>query len=96
MVASDAGVLPGMRQVLIGIAVVLGVAALITGLWPSKDVPNKPGAASGAVKEIDAFAGGFPVPPKPGEKLPASRRAGHTVSGSARRTDSGGGADGAA
>jgi len=96
LVASDAGVLPGMRQVLIGVAVVLAVAALITGLWPSKDVPSKPKAADGALTEIDAFAGGFPVPPKPGEKLPPSRRAGHTVSGSARRADPTGGADGTA
>ena len=95
-VASDAGVLPGMRQVLIGIAVVLAIAALITGLWPSKDVPSGPGAASGTRREIDAFAGGFPVPPKPGEKLPPSRRSGHTVAGSARRGDSAGGADGTA
>jgi NADH-quinone oxidoreductase subunit H len=96
LVASDAGVLPGLRQVLIGIAVILGIAALITGLWPSKDVPSGPGAASGTLREIDAFAGGFPVPPKPGEKLPPSRRSGHTVAGSARRETSAGGADGPA
>jgi NADH-quinone oxidoreductase subunit H len=96
LIASDAGVLPGMRQVLIGVAVILGIAALITGLWPNKDVPSKPGAASETPQEIDAFAGGFPVPPKPGQKLPPSKRSGHTVSGSARRGEKGGGADGAA
>jgi NADH-quinone oxidoreductase subunit H len=96
LVASDAGVLPGMRQVLIGVAVVLGVAAVVVGFWPAKDVPAEPAKGRGNKNEIDAFAGGFPVPPKPGQQLPPSPRSGHTVAGSVRRGTTGGGTDGQA
>jgi NADH-quinone oxidoreductase subunit H len=94
LIASDAGVLPGMRQVLIGVAVVLGVTAVVVGFWPTKDVPAEPTKGHRAKKEFDAFAGGFPVPPKPGQKLPPSPRSGHTVPGSVRQGSTGGGTDG--
>jgi NADH-quinone oxidoreductase subunit H len=96
LVANDAGILPGMRHVLVGVAVVLGVAAVIAGFWPTKDVPADSASGKGAKREIDAFAGGFPVPPKPGETLPPSPRSGHTVAGAARRGTKGGDADGVA
>ncbi len=91
LVAYDAGILPGMRQALIGIAIALALLALVVGLWPSKDVPTKQAKGSKAEREIDAFADGFPVPPKPGQKLPASPRSGRTVTGSGRRSAQGGG-----
>jgi NADH-quinone oxidoreductase subunit H len=96
LIASDAGVLPEMRQVLIGIAVVLGVAAVVVGFWPSKDVTAEPVKGHRGRHEFDAFAGGFPVPPKPGQKLPPSPRSGHTVAGSARHGTTRGGGDGQA
>ena len=96
LVASDAGVLPGMRQVLIGVAVVLGLAAVVVGFWPTKDVAHEPTKGSRAKHEFDAFAGGFPVPPKPGQKLPPSPRSGHTVAGSVHRGTTGGDTHGVA
>ena len=96
LIASDAGVLPGMRQVLIGVAVVLGLAAVVVGFWPTKDVPAEPTKGSRAKHEFDAFAGGFPVPPKPGQKLPPSPRSGHTVVGSVHRGTTGGDTHGVA
>ncbi len=65
------------------------VVAVIGILWwlytragdKEDDAPPK---RSGAAKVIDPFAGGFPVPPRPGEKLPPSPRTGDTVDGSAR------------
>jgi NADH-quinone oxidoreductase subunit H len=96
LIASDSGVLPGMRQVLIGVAVVLGLAAVVIGFWPTKDVPAEPTKGGRSKNEFDAFAGGFPVPPKPGQKLPPSPRSGHTVTGSVRRGTTGGGTDGQA
>jgi NADH-quinone oxidoreductase subunit H len=90
LVASDAGVLPGMRQALIAIAVVLAIAAVVAGLWPTKDVPNEPGKGAEGTQEIDAFGDGFPVPPKPGQTLPPSPRSGSTVAGSGRRGTTGG------
>jgi NADH-quinone oxidoreductase subunit H len=94
LIASDAGVLPEMRQVLIGIAVVLGAAAVVVGFWPTKDVTAEPTKGHKAKNEFDAFAGGFPVPPKPGQTLPPSPRSGHTVAGSVRRGTTGGDTDG--
>jgi len=76
--------LPKMRQVMIPTVIVLGVAFIVILLWPTKPEQEKP--AKARVKEIDAHAGGFPVPPRPGEKLPPSPRASRTVeSGSSRK-----------
>jgi NADH-quinone oxidoreductase subunit H len=71
------GWLPSVQQVTVPAAVVMGAGTVILLLWPSKPAEEKP--AKGRVKEIDALADGFPVPPKPGEKLPPSPRSGRTV-----------------
>ncbi len=96
LTAYNAGTLPGMRQVLIGIAIVFGVAALVTGFWPGKDAHATKEKRSPDDTEIDAFAGGFPVPPKPGETLPPSPRSGRTVKGHARGATTKGDAHGRA
>ncbi|MBN2177304.1 MAG: NADH-quinone oxidoreductase subunit NuoH [Demequinaceae bacterium] len=69
--------LPSVKQVTVPAAIVLGLATVVVLFWPSKPGEEKTGR--GRVKEIDATAGGFPVPPKPGEKLPPSPRSTRTV-----------------
>jgi NADH-quinone oxidoreductase subunit H len=50
--------------------------------WPEKKEAPPGAGKGGADKEpVDAFAGGFPVPPLPGEKLPPSKRFGKEVHG---------------
>lgn len=71
------GWLPSIQQVTIPAAVVMGAGTVVLLLWPSKPAEEK--AAKLRVKEINALADGFPVPPKPGEKLPPSPRSGRTV-----------------
>jgi NADH-quinone oxidoreductase subunit H len=71
------GWLPSVQQITVPAAIVMGAALIIVLLWPSKPAEEK--AAKGRIKEIDAHTGGFPVPPKPGEKLPPSPRSGRTV-----------------
>lgn len=68
------------------IPVIVGAAVVFIAVmwfWPEKkEAP--PGSGKGAGKEkepVDAFAGGFPVPPLPGEKLPPSKRFGKEVHG---------------
>ncbi len=46
------------------------VIAIASWFWPQKDEP----AAEGDGAAFDAFAGGHPVPPMPGQQLPPSRR----------------------
>lgn len=60
------------QSTLIGVLVAIGVVVVATVMfWPSKKVaPAAPPPA-----EFDAFAGGFPVPPMPGQELPPSPRA---------------------
>jgi NADH-quinone oxidoreductase subunit H len=70
--------LPKIQNVSIVAAVVLGLAFVVVILWPSKPKEEKPGR-SRALREIDPMAGGYPVPPKAGEKIPPSPRAGRTV-----------------
>ncbi|MCL1869435.1 MAG: NADH-quinone oxidoreductase subunit NuoH [Promicromonosporaceae bacterium] len=62
------------RGKLVTVLVVVGlvVVALVT-FWPARKRPVQPGPAKGAT--FDAFAGGFPVPPLPGQTLPPSARA---------------------
>ncbi|MFI2489715.1 NADH-quinone oxidoreductase subunit NuoH [Promicromonospora kroppenstedtii] len=64
------------------VPVIIGVAVVFIAVmwfWPDKKAAP-PG--DGADKEpVDAFAGGFPVPPLPGEKLPPSKRFGKEVHG---------------
>lgn len=62
-----------LRTLLIALAVVIVVAVGISFLVPEKKAT--PGAARGKPRELDAFAGGFPVPPLPGQVLPPSPRA---------------------
>ena len=80
----DSGKLPGLRQILLVIAIVLGLAAVISGFWPSPEARAKGRAKRKEREGFDAFSGGFPVPPKPGEELPPSPRTPRTVKGSAR------------
>jgi NADH-quinone oxidoreductase subunit H len=68
------------------IPVIIGAAVVFIAImwfWPEKkEAP--PGGKEGAGKEkepVDVFAGGFPVPPLPGEKLPPSKRFGKEVHG---------------
>ena len=62
-----------LRTLLIALAVVIVVAVGISFLVPEKKAT--PGTARGKPRELDAFAGGFPVPPLPGQVLPPSPRA---------------------
>jgi NADH-quinone oxidoreductase subunit H len=57
--------------VLVAVAVVL---VLAMSFWPAKKVP----APADGADEFDAFAGGYPVPPLPGQSLPPSPRAART------------------
>jgi NADH-quinone oxidoreductase subunit H len=50
--------------------VFLAVMAVLL-LWPAKKEPPPPAEEHA---EFDAFAGGFPVPPLPGQELPPSPR----------------------
>lgn len=66
------------------IPVIVGAAVLFIAamwFWPEKkEAP--PGVDEGTEQEpVDVFAGGFPVPPLPGEKLPPSKRFGKEVHG---------------
>jgi NADH-quinone oxidoreductase subunit H len=61
-----------LRTLLIVLAVIAGVAAVVSLLIPEK--PDRP-AATRRKRRFDAFAGGYPVPPLPGQTLPPSPRA---------------------
>ncbi len=74
-----------LRSLLFGLAAVLVVVLVLTLVWPEKkrEPDDEPAAAQarpsgdgGVVvdSEFDAFAGGFPVPPLPGQQLPPSPR----------------------
>ncbi|HLS48916.1 MAG TPA: NADH-quinone oxidoreductase subunit NuoH [Actinomycetaceae bacterium] len=74
-----------LRTLFFGLAAVFIVVLLLTLVWPQKkddeatDVARA-GTAEGGPdvqvpsEEFDAFAGGFPVPPMPGQQLPPSPR----------------------
>lgn len=62
--------------VIVGAAVVFMV---VMWFWPEKK--EAPPGAGEDKEPVDAFAGGFPVPPLPGEKLPPSKRFGKEVHG---------------
>jgi NADH-quinone oxidoreductase subunit H len=54
------------QDVLVPVAIVVGVLALLTFLIPEKKDPPEPDEV-----EFDAFAGGYPVPPMPGQSTAA-------------------------
>jgi NADH-quinone oxidoreductase subunit H len=64
------------------IPVIVGAAIVFIAVmwfWPEKK--EAPPGAGEEKEPVDAFAGGFPVPPLPGEKLPPSKRFGKEVHG---------------
>ncbi len=75
-----------LRTLFFGLAGVFVVVLLVTLVWPQKKEPQDDEALPGApprstdgdvevqTEEFDAFAGGFPVPPMPGQHLPPSPR----------------------
>jgi NADH-quinone oxidoreductase subunit H len=58
------------QTLLIGIGAVAAVLVAVTFLWPSRDRDEERREPSS--RPFDAFAGGYPVPPMPGESLPVS------------------------
>ncbi|PZR51845.1 NADH-quinone oxidoreductase subunit NuoH [Xylanimonas oleitrophica] len=80
----DAGV---SRTVLVAVILGVGLAAVaLVSLWPDRRRSPEhddagPGSEAGTAPSsapgtVDAFAGGYPVPPLPGQSLPPSPRAG--------------------
>ncbi len=69
-------------QMIVAILVVFALVMVILWLWPDRKAPDRR-AVGGAGPDdgggFDAFADGFPVPPLPGQALPASPRARRTV-----------------
>ncbi|WP_223147546.1 NADH-quinone oxidoreductase subunit NuoH [Georgenia wutianyii] len=70
-----------LRTLLFVLAGILVVVLVVTLLWPEKKPEPEPEPAdatgTGGVvvdSEFDAFAGGYPVPPMPGQQLPPSPR----------------------
>jgi NADH-quinone oxidoreductase subunit H len=64
------------------VPVIVGAAVVFIAVmwfWPEKK--EAPPGADAEKEPVDAFAGGFPVPPLPGEKLPPSKRFGKEVHG---------------
>jgi NADH-quinone oxidoreductase subunit H len=62
-----------LQVIMYGLAGLIIVAIGISFLIPEKKVADEPDDA--ADQPFDAFAGGYPVPPKPGQALPPSPRA---------------------
>ena len=67
-----------VRNVVLIAAGVLATLLLLTWVWewmrPAKDGAEAEGVAPSG--EFDPFAGGFPVPPMPGQVLPHARSSG--------------------
>ena len=63
-----------LRAILFGLAGVVLVGVLVSFLIPEKKPQPAPGAGGPPVV-FDPFAGGYPVPPMPGQVLPPSPRA---------------------
>ena len=63
---------------LIVLAVVFLIAMLVLLVLPEAEDDDEPALGPGGVtapgEELDAFAGGYPVPPLPGQQLPVSPR----------------------
>ena len=62
-----------IRPLLFTLAGVVLVGALISFLIPEKKTPTDPKRPPGP-QVYDPYAGGYPVPPLPGQKLPPSPR----------------------
>jgi len=60
------------QKLLFGLAGLILVVFVVTMFLPEKKVPPPPGSAG--PKVYDPFAGGYPVPPLPGQVLPPSPR----------------------
>ncbi|GAA1975357.1 hypothetical protein GCM10009718_09290 [Isoptericola halotolerans] len=65
-------------QMFVAIAAVALLAAVIVWLLPERKSPDR-SPDDGGDGRFDAFAGGYPVPPLPGQSLPPSPRARRTV-----------------
>jgi NADH-quinone oxidoreductase subunit H len=63
-----------LRAILFGLAGVVLLGVLVSFLIPEKKPQPGPGAG-GPPEVFDPFAGGYPVPPMPGQVLPPSPRA---------------------
>jgi NADH-quinone oxidoreductase subunit H len=61
--------------------IVGGAIVFIAVMWFWPEKKEAPPGADADKEPVDAFAGGFPVPPLPGEKLPPSKRFGKEVHG---------------
>lgn len=74
--------LPVMLGVIVGVFIVAVVAvSLADRRSERREVAARQARERVAAKPFDAFAGGFPVPPLPGQKLPPSPRSGRTPVG---------------
>jgi NADH-quinone oxidoreductase subunit H len=62
---------PGLNDWAVPLVALLTVAFFIMWFWPAGELPEPP---PDRPVEIDPFADGFPVPPLPGQVLPASPR----------------------
>jgi NADH-quinone oxidoreductase subunit H len=68
-----------LRTTLIGLAVVFLAVTALTFVWPSRKARAAEQARAPHGEVLDAFAGGFPVPPLPGQVLPPSPRRPRTL-----------------
>lgn len=58
------------QQLLLGLSVICVVTMVVLFFWPE----SKPDKEEPESDKFDAFAGGYPVPPLPGQELPVSTR----------------------
>jgi NADH-quinone oxidoreductase subunit H len=76
-----------LRTILFGLAGVVILGVIVSFLIPEKKPePGSPGNG-GPPAVFDPFAGGYPVPPMPGQKLPPSPRAGRAAARAAAAAD---------
>nr|WP_234998703.1 NADH-quinone oxidoreductase subunit NuoH [Demequina sp. NBRC 110057] len=74
---------------LVGILLTISVISFVTDAKESKAAKETPPEPT-EPEVLDAFAGGYPVPPLPHQTLPPSPRSGRTVDASATRAPEGG------
>jgi len=63
-----------LRSILVALAVAVLVAVGVSFLVPERKPATKAARRAGPRSPFDAFAGGYPVPPMPGQHLPPSPR----------------------